>query len=128
MNRTNRLPEDALSDKHASDVCALFFMQGVGFDTDRCFGNKPDYYRALETVRVNLDVIKPQLPVIIALSAKRGFENADEMFALINVLAKYSESDMPLILNMVNDRGSFDAETVDAALGLGTNAILAGVL
>jgi hypothetical protein len=100
----------------------------MGFDTDRCFGNKSDYYRAVETVRLNLDVIQPQLPVLVPLSAMQNFGRAEELFDLIKDLAKYPESSMPLIRTVVSDRGVFDAATVDAALGLGTSSIASGVL
>jgi hypothetical protein len=125
---TNRLPQGALNGNHAGDVCASYFMDQMGFDTDRCFGNKADYYRALEMVRVNLDVIKPQLPVLVPLSAMRKFGNAEELFNVINDLAKYPESAMPLIRTVVLDRGSFDPVTVDAVLGLGTSSISSGIL
>jgi hypothetical protein len=103
-------------------------MERMGFDTDRSLGNKADYYRALETVRVNLDVIKPQLPVLVPLSSMHNFGSADELFGVINDLAKYPESTMPLIRTVVLDRGAFDPATVDTVLGLSTSAISSGVL
>lgn len=125
---TNRLPHGSLNGNHVGDVCAMFFMERMGFDTDKCFGNKPDYYRAMETVRTNLDVIQPQLPVLVPMSAIQNFRSAEELFGVIDDLAKYPESDIPTIRSIVSERGVFDVDTVDAALGLGTSSISSGIL
>lgn len=125
---TSNIPQGARNGKQAGDVCTSFFMERMGFDSDRSLGNKADYYRALETVRVNLDVIKPLLPVLVPLSAIKDFRNPDELFGVIDDLAKYPESAIPLIRSIVNERGVFDVDTVNAALGLGTSSISSGIL
>lgn len=125
---TSNIPQGARNGKQAGDVCTSFFMERMGFDSDRSLGNRADYYRALETVRVNLDVIKPLLPVLVPISAIKDFRSPDELFGVINDLSKYPESAMPLIRTVVLDRWAFDTATIDTVLGLGTSSISSGVL
>jgi hypothetical protein len=134
MDRTvlsvvDHLPAGALNEVHFGDISASYFMQRVGFDSDKCFGNKADYYRAMEQVRQNLDTIQPYLPAIIALTWDgKSYDTADKLFGLIDDLSQHPPEKVPLILNVVRDRGGYDRAVVDEALELGVGAISSGVL
>lgn len=134
MDRTvlsvvDNLPADSLNEVHFGDISASYFMQRVGFDSDKCFGNKADYYRAMERVRQNLDAIQPYLPVIIALTWDgKSYDTADKLFGLIDDLTEHPPETVPLILNVVRDRGGYDRAVVNEALALGVSAISSGVL
>lgn len=124
----DNVPDSKISDVHAGDVSAQYLMERVGFDVDTCFGSKADYYRAMEQVRLNLDVIKPYLPVIIMVAAQKRLKTADELFSLIDDLSVYPAEEVPLILNIVKDRNGFDRNVIDEVLKLGVGAVSSGVL
>lgn len=129
MNRmVDNFSSSSFNEFHAGDVSAAYLLERVGFDGDRCFGNKADYYRMSEKVRQNLDLIQPMLPIIILLSSKLHWNKEEDLFSVMDALKKYPRSAMPLILDMVKDRGTFDDATVERALRLGNTPMVSGIL
>lgn len=123
------LPEGAHSPVHDGDVCALYLLERLGLDHRSQRGGVTEYYREAERIRLQLDDIKPTLPVLMELCVqKQYFKNVYEVREALDILTGYSSDDLPLVHEFVRERGVIDREAIAEAKGLGTVSLSSGAL
>ena len=116
-----------VTDEHLEYFKAHLLASKIGLH-DSGYPIKALYYRQIESIRENLDVIQEALPVIVCSLRRDYYKNNWDGIVEVMDKVKASGNTAVDIANVMMERGTKDFDLVNEVLNNGVKAVSSGVL